>query len=125
MNFKVIAYKCSCRYIHITDPEKRILKKHYSKCPEHRVLQKSVLLWCKDCGLKIKTSPKAGTRRTRCQDCSEKRRRGINKKAWRTKYKGKYNHSRKVTKLPMTRKDAIEAWYQDCRSKFLNCGYST
>ena len=71
MKYKTITYNCNCKYIFITDPEKRIFKDH-KFCPNHGKLKKHVMLWCKDCDLEIiETGPMSWQRKKRCFKCAK------------------------------------------------------
>lgn len=97
MNYKVLKYKCGCKYILITDPERVIYHRPgHSKCPVHWTCQDYVLLWCVDCGVKIKAQPNAGYRQERCPSCKVERNRMRNRKAWKEKYKGRYYKSGRI-----------------------------
>lgn len=94
MNYKIITYNCKCKYIFITDHEKRILKKA-KLCPIHGKLRKHVVLWCQDCGLKItETGPLSWQRKTRCEKCRRTEQRRVNLANWKKKAV-KYNAKRR------------------------------
>ena len=89
MDYKVIKYRCGCKYILITDPEKIIMKRS-ERCPVHWKAQEYTLLWCLDCGKRLKVSPRAGHNQKRCVLCAKERTKKKNREAWQTKYKGRY-----------------------------------
>ena len=89
MNFKIISFKCGCKYILLLD--KPIFKG--GKCPEHDKLQASVTLWCIDCHKKLEVKPQVGHRQMRCPLCSKLHQAEVNKENWRTKYAGRYKQA--------------------------------
>ena len=83
--YKVAVYLCGCKYIHIEDEEKQVLKE-YSFCPEHKVGKDHMILWCETCGLTIKAIPRAGHRQKRCPVCAKAYLKEYNKRVWYEKY---------------------------------------
>jgi len=122
MNYKVIKYRCGCKYIVITDKKKTVLPRN-SYCPKHGVPQDFVLLWCVDCGLRIKTIPKAGHNQQRCYPCSQEYAKKRNRELWKIRYRGRYKQKGKTqyTKKE-TEKDEkkrqINEWAESCRVMF-------
>jgi len=97
MNFKVITYRCGCKYIFITNPEKQTLKDH-KFCPIHGKLKKHVMLWCQDCGVElIETGLLAWQRKKRCLECAKLDQRKRTKENWR-KWAKEYNIKRRTPK---------------------------
>jgi len=85
MNFKIIYYRCGCKYIFIIDKEKRIFK-NYTLCPTHEHLISRVVLWCKDCGLKItETEARTWQRKKRCLPCRDLKNLNRTKANWALK----------------------------------------
>ena len=122
MNYKVIKYRCGCKYILITDKEKRIFKT--GKCPEHWENQETVILWCSDCGVKIKAIPQAGHHQARCYQCAKQYQLEVNRKNWKTKYAGRYKQCgviRYLTKEPenIKAKRIINEIFAEIRRKFM------
>ena len=121
MNYKIIKYHCGCKYIFITDPEKRP-PLNLLKCPVHKTLKIQITLFCLDCKKKVtRNNIIAAIKQFRCHDCADKRRREKNREGWKTVYKGKYVH-RKVLKTTETleQKDEreMEAWFNELQKKF-------
>ena len=121
-HFKIITYKCKCRYIQIADPEKQIMK-NFIKCPVHGRLKENIELFCLECGTRIiMTNFKAAAKRKRCLECG-KRRRKKKAEASQENYKGRYmlNQEIKYTEKE-TQKDEkkrqINAWYNHMRAIF-------
>ena len=120
--YKVIKYRCGCKYIVITDKKKTVLPRH-SRCPIHWKAQDSVLLWCVDCGLRIKTTPKAGHNQARCHPCGEEQKKKRNRELWHTRYRGRYkkNGQTQYTKKETQREEAkrqLNVWYLVMREMF-------
>jgi len=97
MNFKVIEYRCGCKYILITDPNKRIFKT--GKCPQHWQNQKHIILWCKDCNTRLKVRPQIGHRQKRCSKCAKIHQLEVNRYNWKNKYAGRYKQSGRIQYL--------------------------
>ena len=121
MNYKVIQYRCGCKYILITNPEKRIFKA--GKCPEHWKNQKYVFLWCCDCGKRIKAVPQAGHHQMRCIQCAKQYQLEVNRENWKTKYAGRYKQCgviRYSAKEPenMKAKRIIDTTFEQLRQKY-------
>jgi len=95
MNYKTITYRCGCKYVFITDPEKQILKEN-KFCPVHpKTLKKYVELWCIDCGIKLtETGLLAWQRKKRCLRCAKADQKKRNLENWRKRAK-KYNIKRR------------------------------
>lgn len=122
MNYKVIKYRCGCKYIVITDKKKTVMPRS-SYCPIHRVPQDYVILYCVDCGLRIKATPKAGHNQARCYPCAEEQKKKRNRELWETRYRGRYKQNGKTqyTKKETAKDEAkrqINAWYESCRAIF-------
>ncbi|GAF80237.1 unnamed protein product [marine sediment metagenome] len=118
--FKIITYKCKCRYVQIVDREKRTMK-DLAKCPVHQKAQDFILLWCVDCGLRIETSPKAGHNQARCYTCGEEQKKKRNRELWHTRYRGRYkkNGQTQYTKKETPEEEAkrqLNVWYQEMRA---------
>ncbi|OEU68489.1 MAG: hypothetical protein BBJ57_07365 [Desulfobacterales bacterium PC51MH44] len=98
--FKVMAYRCGCSYIYITDKNKQILKNH-SSCPVHKVSKTHILLWCEVCGLRIEAPPRAGYRQIRCHGCGKAFLLEYNRLNYKTKYGGRYKTGPKKQKTEL------------------------
>ena len=64
MNYKVICFKCGCKYKWFNGTERP-----YKVCPEHKRPVGSYIIWCEMCGKKVVAIPRAGYRQKRCSDC--------------------------------------------------------
>lgn len=102
MNYKTIKYTCNCKYLFITDPDKRILK-DCKLCPVHSKLRKHVVLWCEDCSLKMIEIDKLSWQRKRCLRCAKADQTKRTKANW-IKRKIKYNTMRRKYK-PKTKSE--------------------
>jgi len=98
MNYKIIKYNCGCKYVFITDLEKRILK-DYKFCPKHRKLIKHFVLYCEDCSLRMtETGKLAWQRKKRCLKCAKSNQKKRTKANWNEKAK-KYNAKRRKSTI--------------------------
>lgn len=103
--YKVMVYSCGCKYIYITEEEKRIFK-NFSFCPEHRTAKTYILLWCESCGLRIEAKPQSGYRQKRCFECSSAFLLEYNNINFKARYAGRYKNKtrKKTTDLQDTKK---------------------
>lgn len=122
MNYKVIIFKCGCKYIWLNGTERR-----YKVCPEHKRPTGSYITWCKRCGKKVTDKPQAGYRRIYCVDCypeiqneRSKKWAAANPGYWRKKDKELTRPEQVEPKLPekVIAEKAINAWYQAMREMF-------
>lgn len=108
MNFKIVEYHCGCRHV-FTDAMPRS-----GICPEHRISQKMVTLWCETCEIKVEVIPLAG-RRKRCMSCSEYKTKS-DCKAWaQRKYNKKHGIEDEAT--PETLKEKEERLFKEWCSR--------
>ena len=123
MNYKVLEYRCGCKYVLICD--KNILIKkgagaihdHSKTCPDHFKWQKTMTVWCLDCFKKMVIKSKAGYNKKRCVKCAAENTRKRVREAWRAgTYDGRYNYSQPTRKTDIseimeygeTKKQAID-----------------
>lgn len=124
MRFKVIQFKCGCRYLWLTGKDRP-----YQTCPEHKRPVGSYILWCELCGKRVKAVPQAGYRQKRCSDCKviwerqEARKWAANHPGyWQGRDTNKYRKEKQVEKPPETEKEEkkrqLNAWFEFMREMF-------
>ena len=121
MNYKIIIFKCGCRYIWLTGKDRP-----YQVCPIHKRPVGSYILWCIDCGLKIKAPPRVGYRQFRCVECRRKHENKVSAKWSADNPNGKKKkptvHEQAEVKPPETQKEEakrqLNAWYLKMRAIF-------
>jgi len=125
LNYKVIRFKCGCKYVWLNGTERV-----HKVCPQHKRPAGSYITWCAICDKKIIDKPQAGYRRVYCSDCYRLRQ---NERAmeWCHRNPGYWKkRDIKLTlrkqadvKKPETQKGEaarqIEACFQEMRMKFM------
>ena len=125
MNYKIIIFKCGCKYIWLNGKGRP-----YKTCPEHKRPVGAYILWCQICGKRIKAVPQAGYRQKRCSDCKviwerqEARKWAANHPGyWQGRDMNKYRKEKQVAvKTPETEKDEkkrqLTEWFEFMRAMF-------
>jgi len=119
--YKVIVFKCGCKYIWLTGTERR-----HKVCPEHNRPTGSYISWCRLCGKRVESPPRAGYRQKYCSDCKIIWQRQQSRnwyaanpeyfKARDTKKRGKQKTEVETQKDEAARQ--IREWAESCRAMF-------
>ena len=120
MTYKVINYKCGCKYIWLNGSKRSV------NCPIHKRPVSHYILWCVDCNLKVKTSSQAGYRQIMCGECAKERQRKVAREFYVNNpgYTVAKNQAANKQRMAQPKKtlgdidrEAVEAWFQDCRGQ--------
>ncbi len=106
IKYKVIQFKCSCKYIWLDNTERQ-----KGGCPEHGRPILKYILWCDRCGIKVTANPWAGYRQEVCRNC---RRLIINEtsKKWAEDHPGYHKKKKKPKKKKnITQKEVFSTYY--------------
>ena len=98
MNFKIIQFKCSCKFIWLNNT-----KRKYKVCPKHGRPTLKYILWCGRCGEKVEANAWAGYRQQLCLECRRITEREASAKWWKDhKKEKKKKRKKKLKKLKIT-----------------------